>query len=159
MNDNPVLDFGIDKQSLQTPYMIIWCDIPRGDGPLILTIRSCHRYDGPTFHIVARRDLRIFLSCVTSGSACARAVATIKRSAGSAWKDEGNSFSAETTSASSGNTLTVSSAVIRWIHSSNDSDSARRFLETSICASQMLIAEIKGRPCSASESSASDSRF
>ena len=35
------------------------------------------------FQTCAARDLRIFASCVASGIACARAVATIKRSAGS----------------------------------------------------------------------------
>ncbi len=102
--------------------------------------------------MVTARLFRIKRSCVARDMRCARAVATISRSAGSPWKARGSLSSAVTTSTSRGST-SITPAASR-IHASNERSKMSRSFACSICASHKLTAARRSAAREASRSSA-----
>lgn len=105
------------------------------------------------------RLLRIDRSWVASGIRCARAVATMRRSAGSPWNETGRLSRAMTTSTSSGRISITAAAAASRIQTSKDRSSASRFLACSVCASHRLTAAKRSSARDANRSSAFRSFF
>ncbi len=89
---------------------------------------------------------------------CARAVATMRRSAGSPWNEAGRPSSAITTSTSSGTISITAAPAASLIHTSKGRFSTSRPFACSISASQRLTAAKRNAARDASRSNAARSR-
>lgn len=96
------------------------------------------------FHRRTTRERRIRWSCVASGMSRARAVATMRRSAGSPWKEPGSWSTAMTTSAVSGAMRTTDGCVASRSQRRNGARRSSLPFACSICASHIQTAGRSG---------------